>query len=64
MRYSLALAMLALITVACDAQPADLEDGVPQDPVALASPDQKPDLCTTIQSGELVASDGSVIETG
>ena len=64
MRRGIALISVVFLAVGCDAQPAGLESSPEQDLIALTDPANTPDRCTTIQSGELVASDGSVIETG
>ncbi|MFC1660205.1 hypothetical protein ACFL3S_01900 [Gemmatimonadota bacterium] len=56
LRISLGAMTLAFLLAACGSEP-----------VAVDTPDAlfaKKDMCTTIQSGDLLASDGSVIETG
>ena len=58
MKRFLALFTLSLILIGCDAQAVGVDT-----PDAQFAKADKP-MCTTIQSGELVASDGSVIGTG
>jgi len=63
MKRFLALFTLSLVFVACDTQPVAV-DGPDALFAKVEKVEKTKDVCTTIQSGELVGSDGFVIEVG